>query len=80
MSNIANEKSVPLSQTGLFGKDKDRIEEVSERSGNTGQTTTGQNSPEEMIRGRNGSRMSMPAETKKEQSFNRFKKKKGSMF
>ena len=39
MSNIANEKSVPLKQTGLFGRD--RIDEVSERSVNTGQTTGG---------------------------------------
>jgi len=57
MSNIANEKSVPLSKTGLFGKD--RIDEVSERSAITGQTT-GQNSPVEIIRNMKESHMTLP--------------------
>ena len=57
MSNIANEKSMPISKTGLFGKD--RIDEVSERSAVTGQTT-GQNSPVSIVRNMKESHMSLP--------------------
>lgn len=60
MQNIANEKSVPLNQTGLFGGGKDRIEEVSERSQVTGQTSMVNNSPKEIIRDMKGSYMSLP--------------------
>ena len=50
MNNIANEKSVPISKSGLFGQDKDRIEEVSERSIVSG-ATSNQQSPNDNVRG-----------------------------
>jgi len=57
MQNIGNDKVMPISKTGLFGKD--RIDEVSERSIVTGQTT-GNTSPVDIIRDMKGSNMSLP--------------------
>ena len=50
MNNIASEKSKPIIKSSQFGKDKDRIEEVSERSIVSG-ATSNQQSPRENPRG-----------------------------
>ena len=39
MNNIANDKSKSISKSGLFAKDNNRIEEVSERSAISGNTS-----------------------------------------